>query len=224
MSRATILARIKEALSVPTDPHVRHGGAQPTAPEEYRAFLPAVPAAPADQVALFAERAANLRVGFHAVPDAAAAHAVLRDLAVKHGWQRVASHADALATPACAALGLPTMLTTRGYDRDALEACDVGITGCEALIAQTGSVLVTSRSSGGRALTCLPPHHVVLASADQLIADLPGGYALLRAKYGNDWPTFMGLISGPSRTGDIERILVLGAHGPKQLTVIMTAW
>ena len=49
----------------------------------------------------------------------------------------------------------------------------LGISQCEALIAQTGSVLVSSRSSGGRALSILPPHHVVLARRDQLLPDLP---------------------------------------------------
>jgi L-lactate dehydrogenase complex protein LldG len=81
-------------------------------------------------------------------------------------------------------------------------------------------VLLTSRSAGGRALSVLPPHHVVLARRDQLIADLQDAYALLRAKHSNDWPSFISLITGPSRTGDIERILVLGAHGPKRLTIL----
>jgi L-lactate dehydrogenase complex protein LldG len=224
MSRTTILARIKEALSTPTDPHVRHGASKALPADEYRAFLPPVGDAPADRMTLFAEQAKALRVDFHAVADAAAAHAVLASMAQAEGWRSVATHASPATEAACAALGLPTLRTERGYDRDALERCDVGITGCEALIAQTGSVLVTSRSSGGRALTCLPPHHVVLATAEQLIADLPTAYALLRQRYQPEWPTFMGLITGPSRTGDIERILVLGAHGPKRLTVILTAW
>jgi L-lactate dehydrogenase complex protein LldG len=224
MSRATILARIQEALKIPTDPHVRHGKTQPATPEELRAFLPPVSDNAAERMALFASQAQALRVELHAVADAAAAHAVLANLARDNGWRSVASHANPMTDAACAALNLPVVLTQRGYDRDALERCDVGITACEALVAQTGSILVTSRSSGGRALTCLPPHHVVLARADQLIPDLPAAFALLRQRYENDWPSFLGLISGPSRTGDIERILVLGAHGPKRLTVIVTAW
>jgi len=92
-----------------------------------------------------------------------------------------------------------------------------------ALIAQTGSVLLTARSGGGRALSVLPPHHVVIARREQLLPDLPAAYALLHKKYGPaSWPSMITLITGPSRTGDIERILVLGAHGPKKLTVILT--
>ena len=83
-----------------------------------------------------------------------------------------------------------------------------------ALIAQAGSVLVSSRSSGGRALSVLPPHHIVLARREQLLPDLPAAFALLRNKYASDYPSLISFITGPSRTGDIERILVLGAHGP----------
>ena len=108
-----------------------------------------------------------------------------------------------------------------GYDVNEMETCDAGITECDALVAQTGSVLVTSRSAGGRALSVLPPHHIVLARRDQLIADLPAAFALLKQTYGAGMPSMISFITGPSRTGDIERILVLGAHGPKELTVLL---
>ena len=80
--------------------------------------------------------------------------------------------------------------------------------------------LVTSHSAGGRALSVLPPHHVVLARREQLLADLPEAFAVLRRKYSGKFPSFISFITGPSRTGDIERILVLGAHGPRKLTVL----
>jgi L-lactate dehydrogenase complex protein LldG len=117
-------------------------------------------------------------------------------------------------------LGLPLLWTDNGYDKHQLESCDVGITECDALIAQTGTVLLTSASAGGRALSVLPPHHVVLARRAQLLPDLPSAFARIQEKYGTSYPSMISLITGPSRTGDIERILVLGAHGPKRLTVI----
>jgi L-lactate dehydrogenase complex protein LldG len=61
----------------------------------------------------------------------------------------------------------------------------------------------------------------VLARRDQLIADLPDAFALLKKKYSANYPSFISVITGPSRTGDIERILVLGAHGPKKLTIFV---
>jgi L-lactate dehydrogenase complex protein LldG len=97
--------------------------------------------------------------------------------------------------------------------------CTSGISAEDALVAQTGSVLITSRSAGGRALSVLPPHHVVLARREQLVPDLPAAFALLKSKCGEACPSMTSLITGPSRTGDIERILVLGAHGPKKLTI-----
>jgi L-lactate dehydrogenase complex protein LldG len=59
----------------------------------------------------------------------------------------------------------------------------------------------------------------VIARRDQMVADLPAAMALVKLKYGGDYPSMISFITGPSRTGDIERILVLGAHGPKQLTI-----
>ena len=61
---------------------------------------------------------------------------------------------------------------------------------------------------------------MVIARREQLLPDLPAAFALLKATYGSSYPSFMGFITGPSRTGDIERILVLGAHGPKKLTIL----
>ncbi|HVV73557.1 MAG TPA: LUD domain-containing protein, partial [Verrucomicrobiae bacterium] len=134
-------------------------------------------------------------------------------------WTKVGTHAGELTEFAAAKLGLPLCPTDSGYKVDDLESCSIGLTECDALVAQTGSVLVTSRSAGGRALSVLPPHHVVLARRAQLVRDLPDAFALLRRKYAANYPSFISFITGPSRTGDIERILVLGAHGPKKLTI-----
>src|SRR5258706_215887 len=97
---------------------------------------------------------------------------------------------------ACRALDLPVCQPDEPYDARELESCDAGITECDALIAQTGSVLVTSRSGGGRALSVLPPHHIVLARRDQLIPDLPSAFALVKQKYQNNYPSFISLITG----------------------------
>lgn len=66
----------------------------------------------------------------------------------------------------------------------------------------------------------LPPHHVVLALRRQLVRDLSAGLEGMQQKYDRNYPSMISIVTGPSRTGDIERILVLGAHGPKKLTVL----
>lgn len=96
---------------------------------------------------------------------------------------------------------------------------ELGVTGCECLVAQTGSVIVSTRASGGRALSVLPPVHLVIARREQIAPDLAAALALLRQRYDGHWPSQLSLVTGPSRTSDIEKTLVLGAHGPKRLAV-----
>jgi hypothetical protein len=97
------------------------------------------------------------------------------------------------------------------------------VTRCDCLVAQTGSIVVSTRSANGRAASVLPPMHLVVARRDQLVADLPAAFALLRQRYGGHWPSAITWITGPSRTADIEKILVIGAHGPKRLGVYFEA-
>lgn len=214
--RENIFARIKEALTLKA--HAHHGHGLPTS-TEHRGVMPPVGPTAAEQFALFAKNASDLKATFKLVQDEAELAAELKALSVTEKWQRVATHADAFTQAQVEQLGLPTIVTNAGYDKHELEQCDVGISGCDALIAQTSTVLVTSQTSGGRALSCLPPHHVVIARRDQLVADLPAAFALVKQRHGANYPSMISFITGPSRTGDIERILVLGAHGPKQLTI-----
>ena len=67
----------------------------------------------------------------------------------------------------------------------------------------------------------LPPVHVVVAAPEQIVATLADAFDALRERHGEAFPSMLSFITGPSRTGDIERILVLGAHGPKELFVIL---
>jgi L-lactate utilization protein LutC len=97
------------------------------------------------------------------------------------------------------------------------------VTGCDCLIAQTGSIFVSTRSAAGRAASVLPEMHLVVARRAQLVPDLPAAFALLRQRYGDHWPSAISLITGPSRTADIEKILVMGAHGPKRLGLYFEA-
>lgn len=101
------------------------------------------------------------------------------------------------------------------------EEAEIGITGCEALIARHGSVLVSNAQRAGRRLSIFPHVHAVIARTDQLVLDIKDGLSLIKTKYGEALPSSITAITGPSRTADIEKTLVLGAHGPKTLYVFL---
>jgi len=105
-------------------------------------------------------------------------------------------------------------------EKDFAEA-EAGITTCEALIARSGSVLVSNGNAGGRRLGIYPNIHVVIAYTSQLVMDIKDGLSLMQQKYGAALPSLISVVTGPSRTADIEKTLVLGAHGPKELYVFM---
>lgn len=223
--RENILGRIREALQTKAPLPGAHGDACDPPPVEppvahAREWLPSVGTTAAEQFDLFTRNCAELKADFQLLASRDELKTALAKVAAAEKWQRIASHDGELSNFATKSLGLPVLLTDKGYDVQALEKCDASITECDVLVAQTGGVAVTSRSTGGRALTVLPPHHVVVARRDQLVADLPAAFALLQKKYAPDYPSMISFITGPSRTGDIERILVLGAHGPKKLTIL----
>jgi L-lactate dehydrogenase complex protein LldG len=101
------------------------------------------------------------------------------------------------------------------------ETIEVGITGCEFLIAHTGSAMVSSAQKGGRQLFVYPPLHIIIASKNQIIDYLDAAYSGIQEKYKNNLPSQITLITGPSRTADIEKTLIIGAHGPKELRVFI---
>jgi L-lactate dehydrogenase complex protein LldG len=103
-------------------------------------------------------------------------------------------------------------------DFDSMQA---GITGCEFLVARTGSVVVSSESESGRQMNVFPPVHIVLAHVSQLVNYLEEAYIAIQEKYGDAIPSSISTITGPSRTADIEKTLVLGAHGPKEFVVFL---
>ncbi|QGY43262.1 hypothetical protein GM418_06190 [Maribellus comscasis] len=101
------------------------------------------------------------------------------------------------------------------------ENVEAGITGCEFLIAHTGSVMVSSIQAGGRQMFVYPPVHIVIAQKKQVVDYLESAYSGIAEKYKNNLPSLVTIITGPSRTADIEKTLILGAHGPKELHVFL---
>jgi L-lactate dehydrogenase complex protein LldG len=97
----------------------------------------------------------------------------------------------------------------------------LGITRCEYLVARLGTVVVSSKSSPGRKINVFPEIHLVLGYTSQLVPDLKQAIRNLKKKYQDGYPSMISLITGPSRTADIEKTLVMGAHGPKELYVFL---
>ncbi len=93
------------------------------------------------------------------------------------------------------------------------EAC---ITGCEMLVARTGSILLSSMQNLGRTASVYYPVHIVFAYANQIVHDIEDGITAIRKKYG-ELPSMINLTTGASRTADIEKTLVVGVHGPGEV-------
>jgi len=100
------------------------------------------------------------------------------------------------------------------------EASEATISGCELLVALTGSIVV-SAGCGGRGASVVAPCHIVVARLEQLVPDLETALARVRERGIDSRNSFVGLITGSSRTADIEKILVLGAHGPRRLVLVL---
>jgi L-lactate dehydrogenase complex protein LldG len=139
----------------------------------------------------------------------------LAGLMQERGWASIYCLNSSIAE----LLGLASLNVLTNPDH--IDQMLVGITGCEALIGRTGSVLVSSVASDGRRMPVFPEVHLVLAYASQVVPDIQQALALMTTRYGEKIPSMMTFITGPSRTADIEKTLVMGAHGPKELIVFL---
>ncbi|RUA28970.1 MAG: hypothetical protein DSY76_03890 [Bacteroidetes bacterium] len=108
-----------------------------------------------------------------------------------------------------------------GQNDDELLHTQNGITQCEALVARLGSVLISSKQTSGRKPNFFPNTHIVIANLSQIVATVKDGLDLIHNKYQGRFPSMTTLITGPSRTADIEKTLVMGMHGPRELIVFL---
>jgi len=138
----------------------------------------------------------------------------LKDIATSQGWKNIFCIDNEL---------LPiinkSQLAISSSEDDFLKQL-VGITRCEFLIARLGSVMISSKQISGRRMNVYPEIHVVVAYTSQLVEDIKHALKLIKTKY-ETIPSMISFITGPSRTADIEKTLVMGAHGPKELYVFL---
>ena len=114
-----------------------------------------------------------------------------------------------------------TALGFTGVNASSLADCNAGLTSCELLIARTGSIIMSSSQLSGRTVSVYAPIHICIAYTNQLVYDIKEGLQILLKKYSNKLPSLITMASGPSRTADIEKTLVVGVHGPKEVFVFL---
>ncbi len=210
MSRDAVLERIRAARQAFAEGHASHGG------------VPDLPALPdpqivADPVALFIERARQVGIGI----DTAASLQGAAESAAAWCQARRARHALVWETPDLAPVldrlrreGLEILPPDAPLDLQA--QADVGITGAEWGIAETATLALGAGPRQPRLASLLPPVHLAILRADRIISDLHALFARVGAL-----PSALTLITGPSRSADIGSVLVLGAHGPTEVTVLL---
>ncbi|ATF85095.1 MULTISPECIES: LutC/YkgG family protein [Burkholderia] len=214
-ARRNIFARIRAAQGRPAEPDAleREQAA------DYLARHPAGPRPPmpddaAGLLARFTEEAERMSTTVEAVdtlaevPAAAARYLQARSLAARAIAWRTLADID------WASAGLEVDL------RKPVEGDLVGITGCFCASAETGSLVLLSGPDTYASAALLPETHLVVVPASRIVAGHEDAFALIRAERG-ELPRAVNIVSGPSRTGDIEQTIVLGAHGPYRVHAII---
>jgi L-lactate dehydrogenase complex protein LldG len=214
-ARRNILARIRSAQGRPLAPT----DAERAAAEDYLARHPAgprpeLPSTQAELVARFtleAERPSTTVAEVQSLGDAPAE--ALRYLeSLNLGTEAVAW--PSLADLPWAAAGMRVQL------RKPVDADLVGITGCFCATAETGSLVLLGGPDTPASGALLPQTHIAIVPVSRIVAAHEDAFALMRAERG-ELPRAVNFVSGPSRTGDIEQTIVLGAHGPYRVHVIV---
>jgi L-lactate dehydrogenase complex protein LldG len=194
-SKNSILKKIRMALAHPTPlPFPKSEGNE-------NVFQPLQQ----DPVVEFAEQFTALQGKFIFCLNEAELHEHFEKLCYQHQWTKLFS-----TDPKWKSLIPPNSLH---HD---IATCEASITGCEVLVARTGSIVLSSVHQG-RIPSVYAPVHVCIAYSSQLVYDIKDGLVALKHKYRDFLPSLITFATGPSRTADIEKTLVVGVHGPKEV-------
>lgn len=197
-SKENILKKIRKALSNPVPlPFPESEGAQSV----YKS-------SPDDDAIVFAEEFTKLQGKFSFCVNEQELLQQLSQLFSQQGWTKIYCKEPDL-------IRLLQSLSIEPYHN--LTDCDVSLTGCEYLVARTGSMVLSSAQASGRTTSVYAPVHICLAYNSQLVYDVKDALQFIKEKYKKDFPSFVTFATGPSRTADIEKTLVTGVHGPKEV-------
>lgn len=202
-SKENILKKIRKALSHPTPlPFPQSEGNQPI-------FQPLEQEIEVE----FAEQFTKLQGRFIYCINHQELSFQLSSLIKKQDWQKIYCVDDALKAE---------ITSISDYIvHDDLAGCDASITGCKYLIARTGSIILTADQPGGRSTSVYAPIHICIAYSNQLVYDIKDALQDLQKTYKENLPSLITMATGPSRTADIEKTLVVGIHGPKEVYVFL---
>jgi L-lactate dehydrogenase complex protein LldG len=196
-AKENILKRIRQALSNPVPlPFPQSEGTTSV-------FLP-----PADELEIiFAEEFTKLQGKFAFCINEQDLQMQLEQLITSKEWSKIYCNEDKWNPQFSNTINLP--------------GCDASITGCDYLVARTGTIVMSAAQQSGRTVSVYAPVHICIAYTSQLVFDLKDALQGMKDKYGSNIPSLITFASGPSRTADIEKTLVTGVHGPKEVYLFL---
>ena len=192
-AKENILKRIRQALSNPAPlPFPQSEGSNSIFPPP-----------PDDLEVVFAEEFVQLQGKFAFCTDEKDMVEQVQKLVAEKQWTKVYCNEDKWNAAFSNTINLP--------------GCDVSVTGCEFLVARTGTIVMSAAQQSGRTVSVYAPIHICIAYTNQLVYDIRDALQLLKETYTGNIPSLITFASGPSRTADIEKTLVTGVHGPKEV-------
>jgi L-lactate dehydrogenase complex protein LldG len=229
-ARTRILDQIRESLAVNRDHLLQQAAAYP-APHPRGPFVP-TELGPLEQ---FEAELSALHAYVHLCDGPEAALDKVHELLEGADVRQVLTWAlDELPLPdigaVLASMGIEQVdhevldTADRGAQLAKLEPVPVSISGVDAAIAESGSMVVVSGPGRGRLASLLPPMHIALLPAERVVRTLPEAFDLLRERFGEGLfgeRSNVTVITGPSRTADIELSLTLGVHGPREVHAVV---
>ena len=218
--KSAILAKIRASLKAPTADDDRRSAVSARLAQAPKGIIPARGQLPAaERVALFRAMAEKYNATTEHIDDLAALPAA------------VSAYLKGRNLPAAIRIGNDPRLATAPWSSEATLEIRHGASDGHDLaavshafggVAETGTLAMLSGPDNPVTLNFLPEHHIVVVKADEVAGDMEAIWARLRAAQGGAMPRTVNFITGPSRSADIEQTLLLGAHGPRALHIIVT--
>ena len=196
-AKENILKRIRQALSNPVPlPFPQSEGTNSV-------FHP-----PTDSLDLvFAQEFINMQGRFSFCIDEAEMLQQLQQLIIEKQWTKIYCNTD--------------KWNAKFSNTINLAGCDASITDCEFLVARTGTIVMSAAQQSGRTVSVYAPVHICIAYTNQLLYDVKDALQKIKEKYNGNIPSLITFATGPSRTADIEKTLVTGVHGPKEVYCLL---